>query len=130
MSDADWFLITLSIYFHDMGMLVTKDEFNNRHQSGFAAFCSDILFAGPRAAEYKARVDELSAEDRDVFLYQEFVRHNHARRVRQWIEGTLDPTFGASNAAVFAIQRVLSTLDPTLRKDLALTAIRTFGVTK
>jgi molecular chaperone HtpG len=82
MSDADWFLITLSIYFHDMGMLVTKEEFNNRDQSGFADFCSDILFSGPRAAEYKSRVYELAPDERDVFLYQEFVRFNHAKRVR------------------------------------------------
>jgi molecular chaperone HtpG len=122
MSDADWFLITLSIYFHDMGMLVTRDEFDNRHRSGFASFCSDVLFSGQRAAEYKARVDELEPEDRDVFLYQEFVRYNHARRVRQWIEGNLDPTLGVSAAAVSEVQRVLTNLDPTLRRDLALIA--------
>jgi len=54
-------LITLSIYFHDMGMLVTRDEFNSRDQSGFDAFCAEVLFSGSRAAEYKARVNELSA---------------------------------------------------------------------
>ena len=52
MSDADWFLITLSIYFHDMGMLVTKEEFNNRDQSSFAEFCNTELFSGPRSDEY------------------------------------------------------------------------------
>ncbi|MGJ5178198.1 HD domain-containing protein [Bradyrhizobium oligotrophicum] len=122
MSDADWFLITLSIYFHDMGMLVTKNEFENRNQSGFSSFCSEILFSGPRAAEYRARVNELVGEDRDVFLYQEFVRYNHARRVRQWIEGNLSQYVGVSTAAIAEVQRVLSSLDPTLRRDLALVA--------
>ncbi|PAY10120.1 hypothetical protein CK489_06150 [Bradyrhizobium sp. UFLA03-84] len=37
MSDADWFLITLSIYFHDMGMLVTREE--------FIQYCAIILRA-------------------------------------------------------------------------------------
>ncbi len=46
MSDADWFLITLSIYFHDMGMLVTRDEFDNRSGSGFGEFCENVLFRG------------------------------------------------------------------------------------
>ncbi|PWW71537.1 hypothetical protein C7212DRAFT_349018, partial [Tuber magnatum] len=51
-----------------------------------------------------------------------FVRHNHARRIRQWIEGTLDPTLGVSEAAISEVQRVLTNLDPTLRRDLALIA--------
>jgi molecular chaperone HtpG len=122
MSDADWFLITLSIYFHDMGMLVTRDEFASRDQSSFASFCSDVMFTGPRSAEYKARVNELGQNERDVFLYQEFVRYNHARRVRQWIEGNVSPSLGVSEAAVAEVQRVLSNLDPTLRRDLALIA--------
>ncbi|MET3335831.1 molecular chaperone HtpG [Bradyrhizobium japonicum] len=122
MSDADWFLITLSIYFHDMGMLVTKDEFERRDQSSFAAFCSDVLFAGPQSAEYKARVSELGQKESDLFLYQEFVRYNHAKRVRQWIEGSVSPSLGVSDTAVAEVQRVLSNLDPTLRRDLALIA--------
>jgi hypothetical protein len=124
MTDADWFLITLSIYFHDMGMLVTKQEFDTRDQSGFNEFCDTILFTGPRAEEYKARVNELVAEDRDIFLYQEFVRANHAKRVRQWIEGTLDNRLGVSHAAIGEVQRVLTNLDDTLRRDLALIAER------
>jgi hypothetical protein len=122
MTDADWFLITLSIYFHDMGMLVTRDEYSSREQSGFSEFCQSVLFVGQRSDEYKARVNELSPEDRDLFLYQEFVRSNHAKRVRQWIEGTLDDTFGVSAAAVAEVNRVLSNLDHTLRRDLALIA--------
>jgi molecular chaperone HtpG len=122
MTDADWFLLTLSIYFHDMGMLVTKDEYQKREQSGFHDFCRDNLFTGPRAAEYKARVDELPPEEREIFLYQEFVRFNHARRIRQWIEGSLSPDLGLATAATAEIQRVIANLDPTLRRDLALVA--------
>lgn len=122
MTDADWFLLTLSIYFHDMGMLVTKDEYQKREQSGFHDFCRDNLFSGPRAAEYKARVDELPPEEREIFLYQEFVRFNHARRIRQWIEGSLSPDLGLAKAAAAEVQRVLANLDPTLRRDLALVA--------
>jgi molecular chaperone HtpG len=121
MSDADWFLITLSIYFHDMGMLVTKEEFENRNNSSFSDFCSEVLFNGPESEEYRSRVDELSATERDIFLYQEFVRYNHARRIRQWIEGT-PSNLGVASAAATEVQRVLANLDPTLRRDLALIA--------
>jgi molecular chaperone HtpG len=122
MTDADWFLLTLSIYFHDLGMLVTKDEYQNREQSGFYDFCRETLFSGPKAPEYKARVDELSQENREIFLYQEFVRFNHAKRIRQWIEGSLSPTLGLAETAVSEVQRILANLDPTLRRDLALVA--------
>ena len=30
MTDADWLLVVLSFYFHDLGMLVTKKEFKER----------------------------------------------------------------------------------------------------
>ena len=33
LTSADWLLIVLSIYFHDLGMLVTKQEYENRNQS-------------------------------------------------------------------------------------------------
>ncbi len=122
MTDADWFLITLSIYFHDMGMLVTRDEYATREQSGFSDFCKDVLFTGPRSDDYQAKIDELPPEDRDIFLYQEFVRFNHAKRVRQWIEGDLGPELGVANAAAGEVQRILANLDPTLRRDLALIA--------
>jgi molecular chaperone HtpG len=122
MTDADWFLITLSIYFHDMGMLVTRDEYATREQSGFSDFCKDVLFTGPRSDDYQAKIDELPPEDRDIFLYQEFVRFNHAKRVRQWIEGDLGPELGVASAAAGEVQRILANLDPTLRRDLALIA--------
>ena len=45
MTPADWVLLVLSIYFHDMGLLVTRDEYTNRKRSGFADFRERVLFA-------------------------------------------------------------------------------------
>jgi molecular chaperone HtpG len=33
MSPADWLMVVLAIYFHDLGMLVTKEEYNARNSS-------------------------------------------------------------------------------------------------
>ena len=33
MTGADWILIVVSIYFHDLGMLVTRNEYENRNVS-------------------------------------------------------------------------------------------------
>ncbi len=38
LTTADWLLVVLSIYFHDLGMLVTKDEYNARNSSAFPEF--------------------------------------------------------------------------------------------
>ena len=84
MSSGDWLMIVLSVYFHDMGMLVTKDEYEARQSSGFLKFCDEVLFVG-QSSHYKAKVDRLEPEDKERFLYQEFVRHKHAVRIRAWI---------------------------------------------
>ena len=84
MTDADWMLTVLAIYFHDMGMLVTKDEFDAPAQSGFPDFCRGLT-ASDDDREYLAKVNELPPEERERFLYQEFVRHHHATRVKDWI---------------------------------------------
>lgn len=91
MSDADWLMIVLAVYFHDMGMLVTKNEYEARTASGsgFQSFCEQMLFAGPNGPDYKAKVEQLIGDDKDRFLYQEFVRYRHAERIRAWIIGQL-----------------------------------------
>jgi hypothetical protein len=68
MSAGDWLMITLATYFHDLGLLVTRDEFENRDNSGFAAFCNQRLFSDPDGADYKEKVDRLSDDQRTKFL--------------------------------------------------------------
>ena len=88
MSPTDWLLIVLSIYFHDLGMLVTKKEFEMRGQSRFAEYCENVLFSGDNGKDYRAKVQERFPEQdkADRFLYQEFVRNKHAERIRAWID--------------------------------------------
>lgn len=42
MTPAEWMMFVLSIYFHNMRMLVTKDEFDNRGDSDFSAYNKDV----------------------------------------------------------------------------------------
>ena len=113
MTSADWLMITLSIYFHDMGMLVTPEEFSNRGRSDFPKFKDDILNGADSSPEYIARINELEPDEREKFLYQEFVRKTHALRIRRWVEGGQDAELGYSLAAVNEVQRVIGNLDPT-----------------
>nr|WP_294553708.1 ATP-binding protein [uncultured Rhodopila sp.] len=119
MSPADWFLITMSCYFHDLGLLITKEEFANRAHSGFQRFCEQSLFSGEKGEDYRHQLSDLSEIERDKFLYQEFVRANHGRRVRAWIENSQDPSLGTAQPAVKLIDGLLTGLDGLVRRDLA-----------
>jgi hypothetical protein len=76
MSSGDWLMTVLSLYFHDLGLVVTEEEFRNRNRSDFSNFCEQVLFATPDGADYRAKIAALGADERERFLYQEFVRAN------------------------------------------------------
>jgi molecular chaperone HtpG len=120
LNPAEWLMIVLSIYFHDMGLIVTPDEFSKRGASNFPKFCEKELFANSSGQDYKAKVDKLPHEEREKFLYQEFVRHNHGARVKYWIEGTFNGELGSAKAQLDEVDRLLKPLDADFRKDLAI----------
>jgi molecular chaperone HtpG len=120
MEPADWLLLVLSIYFHDLGLLVTKDEFASRENSAFPAFCNNILFAGDDGTDYRAKVDKLPVGTREKFLYQEFVRSKHATRIRQWISGEATAELGVASNLTAEINNLLRDIDPVFRRDLGL----------
>jgi len=120
MSDGDWLMLVLSIYFHDMGLIVTETEFENRSQSGFENFCNNTLFVGSGGDDYKAKVDALDDSRRERFLYQEFVRHHHATRIKAWLNGDTHSELGYCSAQIELIDGLLAKLSSELRNDLAL----------
>jgi molecular chaperone HtpG len=122
MSDADWLMIVLAVYFHDMGMLVTKTEFEARATSGsgFPAYCEQVLFGGADGPDYKAKVEQLTGERKDRFLYQEFVRHKHAERIRAWIMGQEREQVGLGVEAAKEVSKLLEPLGQQFRRDLGI----------
>lgn len=120
MSPADNLLLTLACYLHDLGLVVTKTEYNSRVNSGFPKFCEDRLFSGPDGDDYRAKIEQLDPAERDRVLYQEYVRFNHAARVRAWIEGKPDAALGQAEAIAKELGSLLGHLDADTRRDLAL----------
>ena len=116
LTKAEWLMIVLSIYFHDMGLVVTEEEYNKRSASGFQSFCDSEVFGGVYGAEYRAKLSQLAEGERDRFLYQEFVRANHARRVRSWIDGVVVPELGYASAQIVQISSLLSSLDQQFKR--------------
>ncbi len=115
MTSAEWLMLTLAIYFHDLGMLVTREEFKNREKTDFSNYKTKIL-NGTEPSEYK----EYVKQQEDTFLYQEFVRENHAIRIRQWIEGKNDSDLGEAAIVRREIDDILKNLDKMFKNDLAM----------
>lgn len=116
---ADWLLLVLACYFHDLGMLVTKQEYDFRNDgTGFPSFKKQVQ-AGDKGKDYKAALESLDEDEREEFLYQEFVRENHAHRIHHWILGQDARQYGNATKAVEAVNELLSSLDKVVRDDLA-----------
>lgn len=113
MTYAEWLMLTLAVYFHDLGMLVTKDEYENRDGSDYSIYKNQIMNSVPLEYKEYAELDE-------HFLYQEFVREHHAQRIRLWLENKEDANFGDNSTVRKEIEQILSNLDSMFRTDLAM----------
>ena len=66
--------------------------------------------------DYKKKVEKL--EEPDKFLYQEFVRKNHAKRIRMWISGEGDNALGLTQEITEEIQELMIDDDVTNKKGI------------
>ena len=94
MTSVDWLLSVLAIYFHDLGMVTTSLEYDEREKNPTFTAWRDGLRNSPEGREYLARMNRMSNAEKDRFLYQEFVRGGHAKRIREWITGRHSRTWG------------------------------------
>ncbi|WP_437618716.1 HD domain-containing protein [Sorangium sp. So ce1151] len=120
MTPCDWLMLTLAVYFHDSGMLVTRDEYARRTASGFPAYVSDVLLVGDKGTDLEVKLAALPPETRERFMYQEYVRHHHARRIRAWVTGQNATDFGDARVVVKELDELLQALPEMFRKDLGL----------
>ncbi|AXL10862.1 hypothetical protein DXT68_00920 [Microbacterium foliorum] len=120
---ADALVITLAVYVHDLGMLVTKDEYRRRSESTFPIFRDGILGdESSRGVDFRHRLNALDETDQEHFIYEEFVRVHHAERIESWITGKNHERFGIATEAVALVNDVFSTLDGVVKNDIALVA--------
>lgn len=114
MTGADWLMITLAVYFHDMGMFVSKEEYEARNtNSEYVDFKTSLL----SKVDLKDKLLAMTSDNRERFMYQEFVRHNHGRRVKSWIENTGDIV---SKGFQTELSEMLKGFDNELKESLAL----------
>lgn len=121
LTSADWLFVTLSIYFHDIGLLVSRSEFESRAKNPeFNRFKAEVSSDNEVYAEYWAKLSSLPPIDRDRVVYSEFVRRSHGARVRAWIEDVPIDDGEATAPIRKILHELLGALDTTAKKDLAL----------
>ncbi len=121
MTSAEWLMLTLGTYLHDFGMLVTRDEFDKRNETGFPSFVTRLSASvNLDDRDYESHLDSLDAETRERFLYQEFVRTNHAARIRSWLTDAPDPSLGFDERVCKLLREILTPLEPTFIDDLGM----------
>lgn len=122
MTPADWLLLVLSTYLHDFGLLATRDEFDARESvQAYLVYRRRIVENDdPDFRDYRAQVAQMEVNDAERFMYQEFVRANHAHRIRAWLQDTPDPSFGIDHRITDRLKELLNELEETFREDVAL----------
>lgn len=121
MSPADWLMLTCATYLHDVGLVVTREEFGNRENSGFPEYQARILRTDdPNGRDYKAYLKSLDRIEHERFLYQEFVRDHHASRIRSWLTESPDASIGFDPQLSSELSSMLTGLEPVFVADLGL----------
>ncbi len=115
MTSTEWLMLSLAIYFHDMGMVVTKNEYKEREKSDFPTYKVKVM-NGDYGPDFAAKVRIMSEPEH--FLYQEFVREHHAERVCDWIQGNKNIKWGEADVIYNEIQDIFRNLDDLFRRDL------------
>jgi hypothetical protein len=121
MTSADWLLVTLTTYLHDFGLLVTRDEYDMREGSNFSAY-KEGVFESEDAAfqDYRAQLEHMDDVAAEKFMYQEFVRANHAPRIRSWLNDSPDAALGFDPRISDRLKVLFSDVEETFREDVGV----------
>ena len=116
LTTADWLLIVLSFYFHDLGMLVTKKEYENRSQSReFQKFKTKYL----ENIYNSSSVATLDPDKQERFIFQEYVRKHHGERIANWILDESSPFVSYDTNVSEVVAELVKNIPPLLKVDLA-----------
>lgn len=118
---ADCLFLTLSIYFHDLGLLITQDEFKNRMSNPeYNRFLEDQRSNIASYMDFDEKLNMLGVDGKERFLYQEYVRKNHGSRVKSWIEGSVNNKNLTDHQIRKEIHDLIGKLDNVVKQGLSI----------
>jgi len=121
MTSADWLLIILSIYLHDLGMLVTPEEFDSRMENELYKGFLKKINSDPQSIDYLNRAKRMEEKQREIFFFQEFIRETHSKRINEWITGRHSRHWGSAAKPIpEAVTRLMQPLPARFRENLGL----------
>lgn len=116
LTSADWLLIVLSFYFHDLGMLVTKQEYENREQSKEFQKFKKTYFSNIYNVN---SLNELDPDAQERFVFQEYVRKHHGDRIYNWILDENSNYVYYDSNVTNVVSTLVKGLPPLFKIDLA-----------
>lgn len=114
LTDADSLLIVLSIYFHDLGMLVSKKEYRERNNN--QAF-QDFRISYLKDLRSFESLKNLADDEKERFVYQEYVRKNHGYRISDWLTKTNEENY--DEEVINIVHEMINGLKPMFIQDVA-----------
>jgi molecular chaperone HtpG len=119
LTPVDWLLTVLAVYLHDLGLVVTTDEFNRRNENPEFVNWFNGLGFNTEGRDYLARTRRMTEEEKCRFFFQEYVRKGHAARIREWITGRHSRKWGKQvEPLASAIGELLKPLPVRFREHL------------
>lgn len=121
LTPVDWLLTVLAIYLHDLGLVVTTQEFDERNNNPeFVAWFAS-LSTNIEGREFLGRTRRMNGEEKHRFFFQEYVRKGHAARIREWITGRNSTKWGPQvRPLASAVEELLRPLLPRFREHLGV----------
>lgn len=118
---ADCLFITLSIYFHDLGLLIGTEEYEKRNDNpDYKRFLTEQDTNSSYYVDYINNLNALGAERKDKVQYEEYVRRSHGIRVKTWIEGIQIDNNNADIQVRKEIHDLIGKLGSVIRQGLAI----------
>lgn len=111
LTPADWLLLVLSIYFHDLGMLITEKEFSNREDNQEFQNYKESL---------SLTISKEETDKHERVIYQDYVRLHHGNRIYEWIVNARNLPSENENPVERLLHQMIGCLNSQILQDLAM----------
>lgn len=109
LTPSDWMMIVLSCYFHDLGMVISTQEYNNRY--------SEKAFQNYKNGKVFDKYESLDKEIQERYIYQDYVRDNHGKRIETLLNNVAAKK-NIDNPVATILRDMLCNINSQFLKDL------------